>query len=731
MSRLVHIVRVEGLGDAHGQWAFTSSPYKAHDPRYRSWMPEDDIPSLVPSEIPPLGGCYRQGEYSFRLVDVRDEITRLLSAETDPVSRVTYYEAAAVTSLEFDACPSAYFYAGAVLFIGREAIRLERATSATTWIVTRAWLGTRARNIPARSPVRLALPFAAGREVSLSIAEDEIESDRGTWVLDAPELDETLCVWSFTARSRDRVLDRAPYASPIRDTVTLSQGGMLSVANPGQWWPHYSERLYVLLDGQTIARARKSSDTPRLAIERLGVAGTPSDIELERVRSVEAVYVCDDSEPAAYVSFRWSATLTYPSAWTASTHPIVVILALLLSGHVDGYGNGNAELGYFACLPFGLGLSADEIDAEGVHIAWAKSQRASVPLFVLESGRSARDLIEAIGRYCGFFVGWSGSLFTITTRDTSSPVDTIAMSDLVVSEGDTMLPQIGRPRYSTEYLATAVRMRTKASDGREITSLFRRADFDIEFGSDSGDDADTYVVDIDAPWVRVDVAGEEPEYLRQRALAILTTFSRPLWTVEITTSIDWWLADVLRPASVPIWAHPQIPDFRRGVRGVPSTMAWFVLRGAPDFLRGTCTWTLLADGYHALRGEIAPSARIASSAGAVVTATANRYTDATNVEGLPTRDAAGFSAGDVVRLRTRDGQAIATTPTTGVVSSINGNLITLDTDFGGALIAGRILEYAPADLALLRQVQEALFLSGSTLAIASTLVEAWRIRRES
>ena len=120
---------------------------------------------------------------------------------------------------------------GAVLFIGREAIRLERATSATTWIVTRAWLGTRARTSPRglRSVSPSPSPPVA---VSLSIAEGrDRERSRDVGARRARARRDLVCGPSPLGLAI--ALDRAPYARRSETRSRFRKGGMLSVANPG------------------------------------------------------------------------------------------------------------------------------------------------------------------------------------------------------------------------------------------------------------------------------------------------------------------------------------------------------------------------------------------------------------------------------------------------------------------------------------------------------------------
>jgi hypothetical protein len=736
MSAVVFIVRIEGIGDELGQHAFTSTTYKTFDPRYRAWLPDGELPSISGQSVQPLGGVLAQGELRFALVDVDDAITTAFSVEADPLTIVSSDASSSATSIAFRSSGS-WAYPGAVVAIGRECVRLDALTSGSTWTVTREWLGTTASAITAGSIVWPRLRYLVGREVTLSVAVDDgAEVSFGSWWLDPPELSEDLNVWRISCRSRDRVLDGRPYPSPLRDAVAKTSRRILYPRTGWQWAARYGGRVFVKIQ-DSICRARIEGQG--LDIEETGLSGTPSlessdktlDESLVDVRDLEEVFVADPSQ--IYSSFRYSLSSSDTSTWTRSSHPIPILLALLTSGHPDGAANGRFALGYFACLPMGLGLGAYEIDADAVHLAWVRSQRVDCPYFVLdgESG-SMRSIADAIARFAGYTIGWRRGLLVIDYNGSSTADETITLSDLATKERDGhLVPDIGAPRYSTEWLANRVIMRCRGAGGLEVTSEFSRSNFEAIFGAQTGVYGDDYTLDIEAPWVRVDSVGAEPEFVRQRALFILRSLSNPLWTATVALDLSWWLEQRIVPGEIVKWTHPQMPDLAAGVRGGDKQVEWRVLDEAPDFQAGLCRYRLLALVRPTAVGRIAPSARIASSTGAAVTVEANRYTDPSNQEGWPATDAAAFTELDLVRLVGRDGTPISTSPTYGMIVSIAGNVITLDTSFGGsALTAGRLIEYVASSVAIPRQYQKAIYIGGATEEIGATGVRAWRIRNE-
>lgn len=699
MSNIVYCVRIEGIGDRNGQWIFTSAPLTASDPRYRSWIPSGLRPSLSASEIDPIGGVRTQEELRFSLVDVGDALTSFLGAESAILTRLPVYESAVTDTIAFD--DASTFSPGDVIAIGREAIRLESEDTGyggpgTQWNVTRGWLGTRARNLPARSPVRRVISLAAGRRASFSIVEDGVEGDAETFILDAPQLDETLNVWSFTGRSLERLFDKPTFV-PRRSRINWINGDTFH-ADDARWWPHYGQRCYLKI-GDEIVRVEKPYESAAFRVEARGVGGTKVG-EINVGDEITEVFTADETEPDEYRSFRWSPTATYAQAFAPTTHPVPIMLAIATSGNAAlGYTNGNATIGYFACLPYGLGIEIDQIDRSWREV-WERTPRASLPRFVLEAG-TIRELFVRIARYCGYFVFWSGGKLCCASNAVETPTDQIVVSDMATRD---RLPALGTPVFSTDWLTSRVEIQ-----GIDTSSFFGRADFGAEFGFDAelGDDEE-YQSAIEAPWLAL--AASEPQFARERALSLLRGFSRPLWVVEISVPFDW--RSRLRFGQIVRWSYSQFPDFETGSRGT-SSQYWRVLGRTIDLEACTVTFRLLSRGAVYPEALISPSASITSIASApTYSCVANRYTDPDNELDLPETDVEAFELGDVVCAQSRYGQVIATTPAYASVVGIGSNTLTLSASLAGAA-AGDVIVFVASANATQRQLQNAVYLDAA------------------
>lgn len=690
MSSIVQCLRIEGVGDATGQYVFTSTTFNSHDARFKAWTPVGSSAALSQSEVSPIGGVRTQEELRFELVDVGDTLTDFLASEGPVITRLPYYEAAGATSIEFD--DDSDFSAGDVVCVGREAIRLEYNTTGNQWAVTRGWLGTTARNLPARSPVRRRVALAAGRRCTLTLAVDGVEGTPETFILDAPQLDSTLNTWSFSGRSLERVLDKQTF-TPRKATITWVSGDTFNTTD-SSWWPHYGERTYLKVNSEII-RCRKHADNASFVVEARGVCGTERK-DFDVGDEVEEVFIADENEPDEYRSFRWSPTSTYPQNFTPTSHPVPIMLAIATSGDpTQGYTNGRAGLGYFACLPYGLGIDANDIDDSWLEV-WERLPRASLPRFSLEA-EPVRDLFERIARYCGLFVFWQGGKLCCACTAVETPTDEVAVSDLVVGD---RVPRLGTPTYSNDWLTSAVHI-----EGSDSTSDFSRADFGAEFGFDEDlNDGSEYSQTLEAPWLALREV--EPEFARQRALSLLKGFSRPLWVVEVTVPTEW--RDRLRFGQIVRWSSSQMPDFESGQRGT-APQYWRVLGRQIDLEGCTVTFRLLSRGAVYPESLIAPSASISGIASNVYSCVANRYTDADNTLGLPMTDVDAFEEGDVVQVQDRTGTIVVTSPTYATISSIGTNSITLSSALSGAS-TGDVIVYVTSTAATARQLQNAVYL---------------------
>ena len=208
------------------------------------------------------------------------------------------------------------------------------------------------------------------------------------------------------------------------------------------------------------------------------------------------------------------------------------------TNYVAGEGN-------FDCLPegIGLGLDASEIDWDAAWDAWRKTQTFEVPYVAIDSDSVLRDVIDRLAKLAGYVVGWRDGKLAIRHErpETATTVIDLTASDIVTEETAPMMRQLklGRPRWTTEFLASEVVFTTRDRLGTKLEVRFREADFPTVFGASSGVYGDTYAIEIDASWMRVEKIGDEPESMRSRALELLLTFRRPLLEAQPVLPLEF------------------------------------------------------------------------------------------------------------------------------------------------------------------------------------------------
>lgn len=751
MARPIVIIAIEGVGDADGLWKFCSDlpSYARADSAssYKPWMPANVIPRLVPQGVPVLGGVVTQGELAFELVDILDAMTAQFATER-PSMTFVYDDAISDTdtSITFGRQPS-YIAVdpsaliGTVVCIGRECIRIDGWVSGNTWTVTRGWLGTQAQNHVYGDLVYPGLRYLAGREVTAwllwdapGIASESDEAEQGRYWLDLPEMAEDLNSYVLRARSRDRVLDGRVFATRIEDTLAVGEVaglGELGVAGSDTAFkPHVGGAFFVSKGQSEIVRC-EMGDVNAIAKAR-GSNGTA--VAFESSGKVSQVFVSDIED--AFSSFRYQPpddegtdALDNPS-WVRTQHPVPIILALALSGggartnYVAGEGN-------FDCLPegIGLGLDASEIDWDAAWDAWRKTQTFEVPYVAIDSDSVLRDVIDRLAKLAGYVVGWRDGKLAIRHErpETATTVIDLTASDIVTEETAPMMRQLklGRPRWTTEFLASEVVFTTRDRLGTKLEVRFREADFPTVFGASSGVYGDTYAIEIDASWMRVEKIGDEPESMRSRALELLLTFRRPLLEAQPVLPLEF--ESSVKAGSFLRIAYSQIPDMSTGQRGTLLT-EWLVTSVEPDVEAGELLVKCVTNPSGLGTGRITASGRIASASGADVTLTTNRYSDPASTH-LPASDAACFEAGMSVVIRDRAGVLVATSPTTNTVLSVAGDVVTLASNWSAYATSGRVLESADyGDASLAQKTYDAFMADGISQRIDAS-GEAFRFGR--
>lgn len=750
MARPIIIITIEGVGDAAGLWKFCSDlpSYARSDAAsaYKPWMPANVTPRLVPQEVPVLGGVVTQGELVFELIDIDDKMTAQLATER-PSMTFLFDDSIneSDVSIAFARQPSYTAVDNAELIgqtfsMGREVMRIDSWVGGNTFQVTRGFLGTQAQAHVYGEFVYPTLRYLAGREVTAYLLWDHDgatsadEQEQGRYWLDLPEMSEDLNSYVFHARSRDRVLDRRVFETRIEDTLQVGEvGGLgeIGVAGSDTSFVEHVAGTFFIQKGDEVIRC-EMGDVNAIATAR-GSNGTA--VSFESSGKVSQVFVSDIEDD--YASFRYQppddegTDALDDASWVPTQHPVPIILALALSGGGDRTNFVTGE-GNFDCLPagIGLGLDASEIDWDAAWDAWRKTQTLEVPYVVIDSDSVLRDVVDKLAKLAGYVVGWRDGKLTIRHErpETASTVIDLTASDIITEQTAPGMRQLklGRPRWTTEFLASEVVFKSRDRIGTDVEVRFKESDFPTVFGASTGLYGDTYELQIDADWMRVEKVGAEPESLKARALELLMTFRRPLLEASPVLPLEY--EATVKPGSFLRLTYSQIPDMSTGLRGTLTT-DWLVTSVEPDVEAGELLVRCVTNPSGLLTGLVAPSGRIASASGADITLTANRYTDPSSIDGLPTVDAAAFEVGDVVWIRDRAGVAIVTSPTTNTVLAVDGNVLTLAADWAAYATAGRILEVATFANASDEQRETIAYMADEASQLIDSDAQAFRFGR--
>lgn len=750
----VLVLRVEGIGEYAGQWSFCSRvPSYAADPDlYKPLLKKDSWPSHLPEDINPLGGIASAGALSFELVDgtgvegdaTYDVLTAKLRTDTLEDLTLGGDITSATTSpviLNGTVAKVAEIVDGAtVVFIGGEALRIVSSTVVSavsrSCTVERAQLDTEAWKHEAGDAVFFYSPYVLGRRVRLFLGFDEpsfdgVEQELGQgWFIDSYGLGDDLGSWTFEAISRLKYLDRELMRARLQGVLNLAVGqdqSRLRIAfrapvtqdlvtdgahfGDTTWWKHGDEVFGV--DATELGNTGFAVDQARR-----GAGGTlPEDFELGT--DVRQVLLADASTGVG--SFRFQPpgleAADVLTNYEVTDHPVPIMLALLTSSAVHGDGlylaNFEAGSGHYAALPpgMGLGLPMAEIDWASFLEVWYRTPGWRLPNLTVDAAESGRKFLEReILRPTGMvlFVR-AGKLALVQTRvplanTTGLELDAGDILTEVVEEG-VERPMLGAAK-STEVVASSVTFTLRTRGGREATITFADSDFPTVFGNTQGFyRLDQGTIEIEAPGAEADGAGSH-QLLEARALRLLWRFRRPVWEYRFWGDLS--LVDEVDVVDTVLLTHAQLVDDTLGVRGVTRrpcyvTSKTIVVAGDDAHVELVLTSFQTAGSF----AGVAPAAVVRDVDTFTATCHENRFTDpdVPSGLGLSTTDVGAFEVGDVVRLRKLDGVIATSTPATQVVVSVDTSThkLELDGDFGGELIAGRVLVYADWDKQTLDQ----------------------------
>jgi hypothetical protein len=727
-------IEIEGIGlvDAGGapaRWVWTSDPSDT-TPGRRAWYPVDELPRIAGASLPTTGGCFRQGELSFALVDVEGELTRQLAVRSPPLAVLVEPLTLTGTTITLDTGASGV---PQLCAIGTEMVRVV-STSGTTATVQRGVLGTRARAHPIGSVVTPRLTHISGRRVDLYSVVDGVRTTLGSWWLDNVSLSHGMQAWSFACRSRDRYLDRMALLKPWRASCVPSNEA-LPVSLPPELRAHPRwalGRIVHVRIGDSIAEVRV--DDGRLRIIGHGLYGSkPLDTAAwaepdHGPVDVEEVIVSGD-----IIGSRWDAERVY---WEPITSAAEVVMCLLLGGEPRGDANGDSTIGWYGGLSHGAGIPWEDVDVA----SWsaARERLASTPIdaLVLDStSGTVRDVVDGIAQYTGLAIGYRGG--KLHFRDVSpdiNPSVTVSLADVLTTETSTMVRalDVSEPMLDSSRVYTRIDFTCRDRRGQDRVTSLRMADVEGSVGATMGAAyGDEYALEIDARHVLVSSDDHIPEAIMRRAASLLSSHQHPTWTMSVGLDIALWLGGRLGVGDTIILDHPLLPDSITGERGTVGA-EWVITDEHIDVLGGVVRYGLVQRMYPPIIvGRIAPSATIMQVSGSWAYVASNAYTIAENGSGWPTRDSKAFRIGDRVVVTSARGVVLSAVLT--IVDIVPGSPYDrLVLSASGTFNApGNIIELAAATDQNAAVLERAAFIADASTRLIispSGARPAWRLR---
>lgn len=756
-ERLVVLARIEGIGAMHPSGAAVQYTWCSRRPRLYTdyddgiYVPDlAEWPSQVEQRLSPLGGVAESGELTVVIVDggaAGDRLTQLLAIHRRAVSRFATAVARDDTEVTFAA--GASVTAGTIVWAGGEAIRVGALVSGTTYGVTRGALDTDPQRHTSGAAVLLGTPLLMGRRMRLFVGandgahastdEEEIESG---WAIDQVELTPDLGAWVLRGRSQlkylDRLVDRMPFQAAIQSYGPSHESLVLRplTGDFNAYRQHFGDRVFIRIGDDEIAQM-----TPDGVISTQPVAGTRKG-EWRDGDTIRQVFVARSVAGSSFGSFRYQAPGAETSSratgtWVPSDHAVVILLCIITGksdlddNTPDNYSAGS---GNYSALPpgVGLGMPAGEIDVGSFLDVWHRAPHLTLEHFVLDATETGREVIDRILRLTGIELKTVAGLLMCDYQRTPLADDIVAAWDVASmvarDDGEGNLRPTITSRLDGSLAIGAVTFKCRNRRGDEVSVTYSDANFSEVLGDVRGlYTLDEKPLEIDARAVRVDDQGGDPELLRLRAFQVLRNYRRIPWRHTLSTPRDQRHVQVGDQVHI---TYPQLPDLLRGQRGVVNQLGKVTSkREVIDRDRVEIEWGVVSLP-ETRAGRIAPTARISGAAtGNVIPVTANRYTDPAARAGLPSTDADAFRVGDRVRLTTRGGLTIATTPPYQTVVAIGTNTLELDGDFGGSasVAAGTLINYVAHADATQAQREAFVFLSDdATRTVGASDETAWQ-----
>lgn len=760
-QRWVPIVTIEGIGDYAGQWKLCSEvpTYASGDATYKPWLRE--MPGILSESVDPVGGVAKSGELSFDVVDIDDAITAALRSDRAPTTELNGALTAGATSATVKD-GSGITAGSSVIYIGAEAIRVVARSGNSLSTITRAWLGTDAAAHADTNPVLLSTPYLRSRRVRLYLTPGDGDSSTdetlmGTYHLDGIALSPDLGSYQITARSQQSYLGRLVCSTPRRYRVRGWTGSPAlpvlilektdTVAPPrasNQDWPGSDEWCRV---GKEILRGNflgGGTNIDHFQTTARGQAGTePAEIKVGDVAA--QVYV---SDMGTHGSFRFSpgpspSTSRASGTWTVSANWVDLMLALMTSSfdsadgleltNYNGSGTPDAIRSNWSSLPIGVGagIAVARIDVESFIKVRNRTMGYNFPALIIgdESMPLATLLEKHFLRPIGANLTISNDKLSLILRRSplADEATTAVGNDSILADSEegggsaVMAPRLSAQQDMALLISSVVFNLTDA-DGTERKIIGLQGDSLGLYGPAAYYASDTRSLELDLPSARTDAGGVSAFVQNELVPRLLDLFGRPLWRVTFETDISLHGTYVGTVFAV---SNAELPNTLLGTRGWTSVPCAITERTLVLGEHGASfRWVVLGSGHLPRTGRIAPSAIITSVVSNTATVAANRYTSTDASGELPSTDASAFTAGDILALAALDGVRSGSTQT---ISSITGNDIALNGNFGGTLASGKVLIYADRGDAAAQQYNSFVYWADRTNhTVGSSTDTVWR-----
>jgi hypothetical protein len=768
------LIRIEGVGDSVGWWAFCNQAPAYADSTYKPWLSE--WPEVLSERADIIGGVPESGAFTASIVDTALSCPfappLFPSVVTAGVSTASIGVSSASTST-IDVQSGASIATHSVFYVGNEAIFVTAGGGTTSLSVERGMFGTDQLAHNQGDPVVPALPYLRSRRAYLylvpvdadSVAEETLFA---TIFLDRLAFDETTNVFHLSGKSGlkwlSRLVPKQPAAFKINQVQPSSGIGQNVVSyvpiqpryqsiNVLPWDPN---SCYAKLGDKEIVKLTSPDSSSQVGSLRVvmftrGQLNTPQE-DYSSGSQLTAIFAADTVTPGAPAAFRWNpgpqyggtiSTSRSSGTWNITAHPIDIMLCLLTSSYdvADLYevNNYDPNYGNWSVLPagFGAGIPMAQINLLSFLAIRDRMPYWAIPLFYYGhtseplSDLLTREILRPFGMYLTMN---AGQLTCACPRIVAHGVPvaaTIDQTNLYVDKrGENQyLPRL-QLEYSGDNQVSAFVFKTRGTDGSEVTTTVTNADFAGLYGQVGYYAVDEKPIEIELAG-RADGGRDFMNMIYDLAQARLYRYQKPSFKLTVETNISLY---ALVPGSPVAVTLNELPNFTTGLRGWTLKTGEVLERSVIVDENGGARMRLVLLIYADISaGIIAPAASVVSVTGAgpyTVTVVPNRYTDPHNVAGYPTNDALAFALNDVVQLYNLDGssaaagsQTVSANPTTSTLQ-LNGN-------FGGALAAGLILRYASrgpsSDLADATQAASFVYsASDVNLQIGASNQHAWQ-----